>query len=123
MDQPVLRILKEALNVQSIEASHDPIPCRTDRHIRRRVSAALSDFLRDPISDTAIGGECSHATQSRRQMAMHMGAGADPDDTNLVFVATYTDAPSAPPTCAIVAPMSTPETFGELSDKPSKTSR
>jgi hypothetical protein len=30
------------------------------------------------------------------------GPATDSDDTNLVFVATYTDAPSVPPTCAIV---------------------
>ena len=102
MDRRVLRILKQVLNVQSIEASHDPILCRTDRYIRRRVSAALSDFLRDTIGDTAIGGEFGTPFSPGGKWQCTWGPATDPDDTNLVFVATYTDAPSVPPTCAIV---------------------
>src|ERR1700753_3361470 len=30
------------------------------------------------------------------------GPSTDPDDATLVYVATYTDSPSVPPTCAIV---------------------
>src|SRR3984957_7684305 len=85
MDRRVLRILKQVLNVQSIEASHDPILCRTDRYIRRRVSAALSDFLRDTIGDTAIGGEFGTPFSPGGKWQCTWGPATDPDDTNLVF--------------------------------------
>ena len=42
------------------------------------------------------------------------GPATDPDDTNLVYVATYTDAPSAPPTCAIVVIRGTDVDTGDI---------
>ena len=42
------------------------------------------------------------------------GPATDPDDTNLVFVATYTDTPSAPPTCAIVVIRGTDVDTGDI---------
>jgi triacylglycerol lipase len=42
------------------------------------------------------------------------GPATDPDHTNLVFVATYTDAPSVPPTCAIVVIRGTDVDTGDI---------